>query len=193
MGSHMSSSATGPSTSAPVRSASVAGYVMTARVTLALVVVQFGLAGLGAYSGLGGRDVQGSWWQPHIVLGYAIGLLTLVLLGLALVLGLGPSVVRFTAITAALAVIGQPLLGELGDEASAWFGLLHAINGGAIAAVLGVASAQAARGAGTEARGAGTGGRGTGTGGRGAGTEARGAGTGGRGAGEGQPQPGERG
>lgn len=143
----MSSSGTGPSTSAPVRSSPASGYVMTARVTLALIAVQFGLAGLGAYQGLGGRDVADSWWQPHTVLGYVIGLLTLALLVLALVLKLGPSVVRSTAVIAALAVIGQPLLGELGEEASAWFGLLHALNGVAIAAVLGLVSARSARSA----------------------------------------------
>jgi hypothetical protein len=143
----MSASATGSSTSAPSRSTSATGYVMAARATLALIAVQFGLAGLGAFRGLNGKDTQDSWWQPHTMLGYGIGLLTLVLLVLAIVQKLGRSVVQWTAVVAVLTLIGQPLLAGLGDKASAWFGLLHAVNAVAIAAILGIVSAQVGRSA----------------------------------------------
>jgi hypothetical protein len=143
----MSSSATGSSTSAPVRptSSSVTGYVMTARVVLALIAVQFGLAGLGSFQGLDGKDAESTWWEPHSMLGYGIGLLTLALVALAIVGKLGRPTVRWTAIGAGLTVIGQPLLAMLGDEASAWFGALHAVNAVAVAAALGILSARVAR------------------------------------------------
>lgn len=144
----MSTSAKGSSPSSPARSTSATGYVMTARATLALIAVQFGLAGLGAFRGLDGGDTGDSWWEPHTMLGYGIGLLTLVLLALAIVQKPGPSTVRWTAVTAALTLIGQPVLSMLGEDASPWFGLLHAMNGVAIAAVLGIASAGVARSAG---------------------------------------------
>lgn len=143
----MSTSATGSSTSAPSGTASTAGYLMTARVTLALIAVQFALAGLAAFQGLGGKDAKDSWWAPHSMLGYGLGLLTLVLVGFAIVHKLGRSVVRGTAIAAALTLIGQPVLAMLGDEATPWFGLLHALDGVVVAAILGIISAQVGRSA----------------------------------------------
>jgi Family of unknown function (DUF6220) len=143
----MSTSATGASTSAPPRSTSPTAFVITARVTLVLIAVQFGLAGLGAFRGLHGKDTNDGWWAPHSMLGYGIALLTLVLLVLALVSKLGRPTVTWTAIAAALTVIGQPLLAALGDKASPWFGLLHALDGVAIAALLGIVAARVTAGA----------------------------------------------
>jgi hypothetical protein len=143
----MSTSATGSSTSAPERTTSSTAYVILARVTLALITIQFGLAGLGAFKGLNGKDAQDTWWAPHSMIGYTIALLALVLLVLALVQRLGRWAVQWTAVTAALAVIVQPGLAMLGSKASPWFGALHALDGVAIAAVLGIISARLARGA----------------------------------------------
>ncbi len=146
----MSTSATGPSTSAPsgtTSTTSIKGFVITARVTLALIAVQFALAGLGAFQGLGGKDAKDTWWAPHSMVGYLIGLLTLVLLGFAIANKLGRPAVRWTAIAAGLTLIGQPALAMLGDKATAWFGLLHALDGVAIAAILGIISGQVARSA----------------------------------------------
>ncbi|HET9657146.1 MAG TPA: DUF6220 domain-containing protein [Kineosporiaceae bacterium] len=139
----MSTSATGSSTSAPQRTATA--YVMLSRFALALIAVQFGLAGSAAFRGLDGKDTQDSWWAPHIMLGYGIALLTVVLLVLALVQKLGSAVVRSSVVVAVLSVILQPALAGLGDKAGAWIGGLHALNGVAIAAVLGIVSARLAR------------------------------------------------
>ena len=140
----MSTPATGSSTSAPTGS-SATGFVMVARLTLVLIAVQFALAGLGAFHGLGGGDLEGGLWQPHNVLGYGIGLLTLVLLLLALGQRLGHGVVRWTAVVAGLTLIGQPVLSMLGEDVSVWFGPLHALNAVVIAAVLGIVSARLGR------------------------------------------------
>lgn len=141
----MDASTTGTATTSHPRTDRAKGYLVTGRATLALIALQFGLAGLGAFRGLSGRDTEDSWWEPHTMVGYGIALLTLVLIVLARVGQLGRWVVQWTAVTAALAVIAQPALASLGDKASVWFGLLHALSGTAIAAVLGIITARVAR------------------------------------------------
>ncbi len=120
-------------------------YVMISRATLALIGLQFGFAGLGAFAALGGGDVKDTWWAPHSMVGYLIALLLVVLAVLAPVQRLAPSAVRWTAVAAGLAVVGQPLLAVLGTHAGAWFGFLHALDGVVIAAVLGIVSARVSR------------------------------------------------
>ena len=130
---------------APARPARPTAYVMTGRVVLALIGVEFALAGVGAFSGLGGGDASDSRWALHAGVGYLIALLTVVLVVLAAVLRLGAATVRWTAVTAVLAVFGQPVLAALGAHASPWFGMLHALDALVIAAVLGILTARVGR------------------------------------------------
>lgn len=134
---------------APARPASPTVYVMTGRAVLALIGVEFALAGVGAFSGLSGGDAADSRWALHEGAGYLIALFTVVLVVLAAVLRLGAVTVRRTAVTAVLAVFGQPVLAVLGSHVSPWFGMLHALNALVIAAVLGILTARAGRSPGT--------------------------------------------
>lgn len=77
---------------------------------------QFLLAGAGAFGAAS--------FKPHTSLGWAIAALSLILLVVALVSRRAQraSVILFTA------VVLQVVLGVLGENASAWFGALHALN-----------------------------------------------------------------
>ncbi len=131
-------------TATDVRPGGVKAFVLTGRITLALIAVQFGLAGLGAFEGLDGGDVKDTYWSPHATVGYAVALLLIVLTVLAFVGRVGSAATRLTVIAAALAVIGQPLLAGLGTGVGGWFGALHALDGVAIAALLGIATSRVA-------------------------------------------------
>lgn len=140
----MGGSVTRPPVSAALHPGTATGYLAVGRLALALIVIQFGLAGLAAFQGLSGGDIEDTWWAPHQVLGYVISLLVVVLLVLALVARLGPAVARATVVAALLAVL-QPVLAELGDELSAWLGALHALGGVGVAAALGIVTARVGR------------------------------------------------
>jgi hypothetical protein len=87
-----------------------------ARVIAAAIVLQFFLAGAGAFGATS--------FAPHRALGWLLLLLAAAELLLAL---LGRSLVRHTGVLFLLVVV-QVLLGVLGSDASAWFGALHAVN-----------------------------------------------------------------
>jgi heme A synthase len=115
---------------------------------LAAVVVQIGLAGLGAFSALdkavaGSVDEDGYYdsFFPHAVLGQLIvlGSLVLVILGLAARVG-RRRVLQSVGIFALL--VAQLMLGWTGQDLPAVLGLLHPINALVILAALGILARQ---------------------------------------------------
>ena len=113
-------------------------FRVAAIVTVAVIVVQFFLAGWGAFhavhSGVAAKDT--SAYDAHKGVGYLIGLLSLVLLILAIVGKMGGRAIGMTATLVVLAVILQPLLAGLGEDSGAFVGGLHAFVG---ALILGLA------------------------------------------------------
>jgi Family of unknown function (DUF6220) len=115
---------------------------------LAAVVVQIGLAGLGAFSALdkavaGSVDEDGYYdsFFPHAVLGQLIVLGSLVLVILALAARVGRRrVLQSVGIFALL--VAQLMLGWTGQELPAVLGLLHPINALVILAALGILARQ---------------------------------------------------
>lgn len=116
--------------------AAAGAYRSLTMVTLLGIAAQFFLAGLGVFS----RRQHGAsdgYFGPHMLLGTALGGLTL-LLAIAAVLGrAGRPAVRANVALFILAGPVEPVLAMLGGDASAWFGGLHAIVGVAIAALAG--------------------------------------------------------
>jgi Family of unknown function (DUF6220) len=115
---------------------------------LAAVVVQIGLAGLGAFSALdkavaGSVDEDGYYdsFFPHAVLGQLIVLGSLVLVILALAARVGRRrVLQSVGIFALL--VAQLMLGWTGQDLPAVLGLLHPINALVILAALGILARQ---------------------------------------------------
>jgi Family of unknown function (DUF6220) len=126
-----------PSSPAP-RPAMVTAFRSTAIVTVVVVAVQFFLAGLGAFdavhSGAAAQDT--SAYDPHKTVGYAIAVLSLLLLILAIVGRLGGQLIGMTATLLILAGPIQPLLAGAGEDAVFW-GALHAFVGAAILGLTG--------------------------------------------------------
>jgi Family of unknown function (DUF6220) len=87
-----------------------------ARLIAAAVVVQFFLAGAGAFGA--------SSFAPHTALGTVLLLLAAVELLLAF---LARTFVRHSAVLL-LVIAVQMALGVLGSDVSGWFGALHAVN-----------------------------------------------------------------
>lgn len=107
-----------------------------AMTTGTLVVVQFVLAGYGAFSVFNKHKGYG----PHETLGTVIGVFTLLVLVAALISRPG---VRPTVLAAVLFVLAgpvQPLLADLGKNHGAWWGGVHALVGVAILALCGLTS-----------------------------------------------------
>jgi hypothetical protein len=88
-----------------------------ATITLIGVGVQFLLAGAGAF---------GEGFDPHAVLGRALGWWTLLLLVVVLV---ARADIVIAVVLVVLAMFGQELLAALGREVSGWYGTLHVVNG----------------------------------------------------------------
>jgi hypothetical protein len=111
---------------------------------LAAIVVQIGLAGLGAFSALdkaigGSVDEDGFYdsFIAHAVLGQLILLGSLILVILALVARVGRRrVLQSVGIVALL--VAQLMLGWTGQELPAVLGLLHPINALVILAAVGI-------------------------------------------------------
>ena len=93
-------------------------------VTLAGVGVQFLLAGAGAF---------GESFDPHVLVGRALGWWTLLLVVAVPLARAGRADIVIAVVLAVLALPGQFLFAALGREASGWFGTLHVLNGVAIA------------------------------------------------------------
>ena len=87
-----------------------------AALLVAAIAGQFVLAGAGAFGATS--------FKPHTSLGWAIAAISLILLVVALG---GRRAQRASTILFA-AVVLQAVLGVLGENASAWFGAVHALN-----------------------------------------------------------------
>lgn len=91
------------------------------------VVIQFVLAGLGAF---------GESFDPHRVLGTSIGALTLAMMIVALIARPSRGAVIVSVILA-VAAVGQGFLAVLGDDTNTAFGGAHALNALLIGALMG--------------------------------------------------------
>jgi hypothetical protein len=103
----------------------------------ALLVVQFFLAGYGAFKTVNDKKFDDNNFGPHALLGTFLIVLSLVLFILALIGRWSSSARNFSGILFGLMII-QSGLGTLGADNSVWFGAVHAVNALAILAVTGV-------------------------------------------------------
>jgi hypothetical protein len=106
-------------------------------VTVAMVFVQFALAGLGTFGQVHDGRVKDSDFAAHQTVGLVIALLTLLVLIAALIARPSRGSVITAAVLFVLAAPLQPLLGSLGADKAAWVGMLHVLNGVAILALSG--------------------------------------------------------
>src|SRR5690348_5137338 len=117
----------------------VGAFRIAAILTVVVIVVQFFLAGWGAFhavhSGVAAKDT--SSYDAHKGVGYLIGLLSLVLLILAIVGKMGGRTIGMTAVLLVLTVILQPLLAGAGEDSGAFWGALHAFVGALILVLAG--------------------------------------------------------
>jgi len=96
--------------------------------TLAAVVTEFALAGLGAFRGSDAASAQDSFYDPHRVLGFGIAGLVVLLLAAVIAGRARRRAVIVAVLLVILAAAGQPLLAQAGGT-HAWVGSLHAVNG----------------------------------------------------------------
>lgn len=108
-----------------------------ARLIAAAIVVQFFLAGAGAFSATS--------FTPHKTLGWLLLLFAAVEMLFAL---LGRTLVRHTGVLLLVTVV-QVLLGVLGSDTSAWFGAVHAVNALGVMAAAGTLARRASSADGT--------------------------------------------
>jgi len=108
---------------------------MTALVTMALIALQFVLAGYGIFERQYHKADDG-WFEPHQAVGYLTILATIALLVVALTTHRGRSVVLRAAAVVVLAVL-QPLFAGLGTDTNPWWGVLHALDAVIIAGLTG--------------------------------------------------------
>jgi Family of unknown function (DUF6220) len=99
-----------------------------------LLVIQFFLAGLGAFTTVHNKKFKDSNFDPHAALGTLMVLLALIVLLVALFGKPGGDARRFSAIIFGLMVV-QLLLAGFGADTAAWIGGLHAVNAVAITGV----------------------------------------------------------
>ena len=92
-----------------------------------LLVIQFFLAGLGAFETVHDKHFKDSNFDAHSALGNGMVVLALIIAGIALLGRWSEFVTRLSLLLFGLMVI-QELLGTLGADDSAWFGALHAVN-----------------------------------------------------------------
>jgi hypothetical protein len=125
-----------------------AAYRVWAGLVSLAVVVQVGLAGVGAFHAASKaednratKETVEAWFGPHIAVGYLIGPIILVLLILALLSrrGMQPrdARVKWAGILLGLWVL-QVLLAWFGGSANGALGFLHPVNALLIAGIAGV-------------------------------------------------------
>ena len=102
-----------------------------ARLIAAAVVVQFFLAGAGAFGATS--------FQPHKALGWLLLVLAVVEMLLAL---LARRLVRHSGALLVVTAV-QAILGVLGSDTSAWFGAVHAVNALGVMAAAGTLARRA--------------------------------------------------
>ena len=108
---------------------------VTAMVTMALIALQFVLAGYGIFERQYHKADDG-WFEPHQAIGYLTLLATIALVVVAAVTRQGRSSVIRAGAVFVLAVL-QPLLAGLGTDTNPWWGVLHALDAVVIAGVTG--------------------------------------------------------
>jgi membrane-associated PAP2 superfamily phosphatase len=108
---------------------------MTALVTMALIALQFVLAGYGIFERQYHKADDG-WFEPHQAVGYLTILATIALLVVAVMTHRGRSVVLRAGAVVVLAVL-QPLFAGLGTDTNPWWGVLHALDAVVIAGLTG--------------------------------------------------------
>lgn len=109
-----------------------------AMATGTLAVVQFALAGFGAFGSVNANKTKD--WSPHETLGTVIGVFALLVMVAAIVSRPGRPALIASIVMFVLAGPIQPILAEAGKDHGAWWGLLHALCGVAILATTGVVS-----------------------------------------------------
>jgi Na+/H+ antiporter NhaB len=92
-----------------------------------LLVVQFFLAGLGAFDTVHDKHFKDSNFNAHSGLGDLLVLLALIIAGIALFGRWSRFVTRVSLLLFGLMVL-QLILGVTGANDSAWLGALHAVN-----------------------------------------------------------------
>lgn len=112
-----------------------------AMATGTLAVVQFALAGFGAFGSFGHHRN----WGPHEMLGSIIGIFALLTLIAAIVARPGTPPLVASIVLFVLAAPIQPLLADAGKHHGAGWGALHALCGVAILAMCFMASQKIAR------------------------------------------------
>jgi hypothetical protein len=100
-----------------------------------LLVVQFFLAGLGAFTTVHNKRFSDNNFGPHGVLGTALVLVALVIALLAVIGHWSPTATRLSAALLALMIL-QFVLGVAGAGSSPVLGGLHAVNAVLIVAVV---------------------------------------------------------
>ncbi len=103
-----------------VRAAAYRVFRVLAVLAAVAAVIQFALAGLGAF---------GASFDAHRTLGNFFPILPLLMLIVVLIARPGWVPIVLTVVLLLLSAAVQPLFATLGDDSSAWFGGLHALNG----------------------------------------------------------------
>ena len=123
-------------TPAPARRARPGqALVLTATVAMALIALQFVLAGYGIFERQYHRADDG-WFEPHQAVGYLTILATIAVLVVAVMTRRSRSVKVRAGAVVVLAVL-QPLLAGLGTDTNPWWGVLHALDAVVIAGITG--------------------------------------------------------
>jgi hypothetical protein len=99
-----------------------------------LVVVQFFLAGLGAFTTIHNKSYSDSNFGPHAILGTLMVVLALVILIVAAIGRWSPRATRLSGALFGLMIV-QLALGIIGSGTAPWVGGLHAVNALLITAV----------------------------------------------------------
>jgi heme A synthase len=123
-------------TPAPARRARPGqALVTTATVAMALIALQFVLAGYGIFERQYHKADDG-WFEPHQAVGYLTILATIAVLVVAVMTRRSRSVKVRAGAVVVLAVL-QPLLAGLGTDTNPWWGVLHALDAVVIAGITG--------------------------------------------------------
>ncbi len=109
-------------------------YVVLSIVFLVAVLVQFFLAGYGAYAPHHGAHVVHHAFSAHEDLGNYLGIASVVLLVIALIARTSRRVVLYALLLAVLTEPAQHALASFGKD-HRWVGGLHAVDGIAILAI----------------------------------------------------------
>ena len=105
-------------------------------ILMAAVALQLALAGGGAFGAPA--------WQRHVLLGLVVATIAAVVLVAAVVARSDRTLLLGSVAVGGLAIL-QPLLSVLAQRVDPWFGLLHALDAGALIATLAILAVGSAR------------------------------------------------